>query len=222
MNILQQIEQQFDFKYPTLYHKLFADGMLETGSGQEWYDSHKDNPLLLFNAYDFELRSFENIIAEIEEIRDPENWRGFDPQYKFVPFAMTYGGCNYAFQFDRQNGDDVPVTLVPHDMDEATVLAKNLQDFIFRMLLEGGYCLEEGYGFWLKGRDFKTNLFNHLRTHKPYLTPNMVVILEEVYSREVKNHPNSEPGLISKSELEEIIQREIGFDGLDEEFTFCE
>jgi len=220
MNILEQIEQRFGFKYPELYHTLFKDEMLATGIGQAWSDSRKDNPTLLMDAYDFELKALEDIPAEIEEMRDPENWREFDPKFKFVPFAMTFGGCSYAFQFDRQNGDDVPITLVPHDFDKATTLAKNLQDFIFRMLLEGGYFTAEGYGFWQEGVDLKTNLFNHLQTHKAYLTQSRISILEDVYSREVKKHPNSEPGLISLNELEEILQREIGFEGLDEEFEF--
>jgi len=35
--MLNQIEQQFNFKYPALYHTLFKDGMLDSGkTGPGW------------------------------------------------------------------------------------------------------------------------------------------------------------------------------------------
>lgn len=49
---------------------------------------------------------------------------------------MTGGGDLYVFQFDKQCGENIPITLVPHDWEEETILAKNLQDFIFRKKLE--------------------------------------------------------------------------------------
>lgn len=31
MNLLQQIEQTYNFQYPKLYHQLYEDGMLNWG-----------------------------------------------------------------------------------------------------------------------------------------------------------------------------------------------
>ena len=148
------------------------------------------------------------------------------PEFQFVPFAMTGGHDLYTFQFDKQCRDNIPITLVPHDSYEATILAKNLQDFIFRMLLE---CVREIDEYSRAGNgDLKTNLFNILRTHKPYLSKSQAAKVEEIYSRDLFEHvlkyPNgneeSLTGLISIDELSNTLRQEIGFDGLDEEFEY--
>jgi len=147
MNQLEKIEQRFGFIYPELYKRLYENGMLDWGEfGPDWYATNwgklkSDPPLLLFSL-DIELLSLNeggsgmSVIERTEELRDPNSCLAAAPRFQFVPFAATGGGDVYAFQFDKQNGEDVPVTFVPHDEDNATVLAKNLQDFIFRQMLE--------------------------------------------------------------------------------------
>ena len=60
MNKLEQIEQQFNFKYPELYKALYENGMLDWGEpGPNWYatfwEKFKSNPPLLLFGNDFEL-----------------------------------------------------------------------------------------------------------------------------------------------------------------------
>jgi hypothetical protein len=140
---------------------------------------------------------------------------------------MTGGGDLYVFQFDKQNANDVPITLVPHDWNEATVLAKNLRDFIFRVMLESVVSINEHSK--VVDSDLKTNLFNMLRTHKPYLSQRQTAKIEEIYNRDLFEHkykiPNgrelSETGLIARDVFTETLQQEIGFADLDKEFVYA-
>jgi hypothetical protein len=231
MKQLEQIEQQFDFKYPELYKKLYDAGMLDWGEfGKNWYATYwekfKINPPLLLFGNDIELLDFKRIEEEIAAFKDPEDYRGTKPEFQFIPFAQTGGGDMYVFQFDKQSGDDVPITLVPHDWEAATVLAKNLQDFIFRVMIECVVSIDKHSK--VTDNDLKTNLFNTLRTHKPYLSQRQIAKIEEIYNRDMFEHkyqiPNgrelSETGLISRDEFNETLQQEISFVDLDKEFVY--
>ncbi|WII38450.1 hypothetical protein [Paenibacillus thiaminolyticus] len=208
MNQIEQIEQRFGVKYPDLYKRLYDDGMLDWGEyGPNWHATYwekfKSNPPLLLFGDDIELLELNQIVEKMEELKDPEDY------------------------FDQQCGENVPVTLVPHDSESASILAKNLQDFIFRKLLE---CVAEigEYSSAAEGGDLKTNLFNMLRTHKPYLNQRQAAKIEEIYNRDLfdykYNIPNgnelSLSGLISLDELEEVLHQEIGFENLDKEFVY--
>ncbi|WP_197253987.1 SMI1/KNR4 family protein [Paenibacillus dendritiformis] len=126
MNQIEQIEQRFGFKYPELYKRLYDDGMLDWGEyGPNWHATYweklKRNPPLLLFGDDIELLEFNQIVEKIEELKDPEDYRATKPEFQFVPFAMTGGGDLYVFQFDKQCGENVPVTLVPHDNESASI-----------------------------------------------------------------------------------------------------
>ncbi len=232
MNQLEQIEQNFNFTYPELYKRLYTGGMLDWGkSGPNWHatywDKFKINPPLLLFGNDIELLEFDRIVTEIETFRDPNDYRKTKPEFQFIPFAQTGAGDLYVFQFDKQDGNNIPITFAYHDDEIAVVLAKNLQDFIFRKLLE---CVVETgkYSKAAEDGNLKTNLFNMLRTHKPYLNQHQIEKIEEIYNRDLFDYkykvPNgkeySAAGLISRDELKETLQQEIGFDGLNMEFVY--
>jgi len=239
MNHLQQIEQKYGFKYPELYHRLYSDGMLDWGEfGPDWHSTYwekfKGNPPLLLFGNDIELLDLNrrsngtSVIERIDDLKDPKYYMQVKPEFSFIPFAMNGGGDLYAFQFDKQRGADVPIALLPHDSYVAIVLAKNLQDFIFRMLLE---CVNDiDGGSRVADGDLKANLSNALRTHKVYLSQSQVAIIQKIYDRDLFEHvfkyPNGNgytiTGLVSSDELSDILQQEIGFDALDEEFEYAE
>lgn len=233
MNKLEEFEQQYKFSYPELYKKLFKDGMLDWGeTGPNWratyWEKFKNNPPLLLFGNDIELLDYNRIIEETEAFKDPEDYRATKPEFLFIPFAMTGGGDLYVFQFDKQYDGNIPITLVPHDWNEATILAKNLSDFIFRKLIECVVELDE-YSK-VKDGDLKTNLSNMLRTHTPYLTQSQVAKIEEIYSRDLFEHKYQIPsgrefsatGLVSRDELETILQQEIGFENFNKEFVYAD
>ena len=231
MNKLEEIEQNYKFKYPKLYKQLFEDGMLDWGKfGKDWYVTYfkkmKQNPPLLFWGNDFEILEFDRIIEEIDAFKDPEDYRETKPEFQFVPFAQTGAGDLYVFQFDEENGENIPITLVLHDDESATMLAKNLQDFIFRVLLEAVVNIDE-YSR-IAEEDFEFNRINILRTHKSYLTEKQFEILSEIYKRELFDYSYKVPngreytakGLVSRNELEKILQQEIEFEKLNYKFVY--
>ena len=242
MNQLEKIEQQFGFKYPELYKCLYNDGMLDwkyEEAGPDWHSTYwekfKANPPLLLLANGIEMLLFPNIIEEIEAFQDPEDYRAIKPEFQFVPFLANGGGDLYVFQFDKQCGEDVPITFVPHDDESATILAKNLQDFIFRQLLECVLNIDNHSR--VADGDLKLNLSNMLKTHQQYLSPRQTAKISEVYKRDIFKHEHKYKtpldgqfhgaerteyfeGLISVEELENILRQEIGFEYLDYEFVY--
>jgi hypothetical protein len=143
---------------------------------------------------------------------------------------MTGAGDLYAFQFDKQIEKNVPIVLLPHDFEDGTVLAKNLQDFIFRKMLEYVSFIDKDSSGFIDNDDLKTNLFNMLRTHKAYLKHSQYVKIKEIYNRELfdykhkYNYPNAPEeiwtGLITQDELSETLQQEIGFEDLNKDFKY--
>ena len=231
MTPLEKIEQVFEFKYPTLYLQLYDDKMLdpvkEAGNPLEADISKvKNRPTLLLFAQDFTLMDWKEIEEEAKNLRDPDDYRGPDPKHHFIPFAWTKSGHCYAFYLNDQHGDEVPIVIVHNNMDEARYLAKNLQDFIFRFLLEIVSDVDEGMPV-MQG-DFKENTANSWRTHKKYLTEQQQIIVEDYYNMKLHSYTDkmssgtemTRTGLISGKDLNAILEDEIGFDKLNKTFRY--
>ncbi|GHU08814.1 hypothetical protein FACS1894158_18260 [Betaproteobacteria bacterium] len=218
MNELEAIEAKYGFRYPELYRALYRDGMLDTGGpyGRDWhskyYKTFSENPTLLFFGADFELIKWERVEEALEEFKDPDIW-DVAPEFHFMPFAQNGAGDLYVFQFDKERDGCVPITLLPHDWKEASVLAKNLQDFILRSILENVVYLTE---YSPTDTDFR----NMLRTHTPYLTPRQVGLLTGIIAKETNGIEHTSRGKIGGDELKEILQREIGFPELNTDFKY--
>ena len=168
---------------------------------------------------DFELLPVDAIDETIEEFRDPEN--EVNLEYFFVPFAMNNAGDQYCFWYHTPfEASEPPVALVSHDSDELLVLAKNLQDFIFRKFCE---TLSD---IWDKDivKELKEGLDKALLcTHLPYLTTHQGEVLKDLFSREVqtfKTKWGDVLGVLSDKELEALLQREIGFEELDKAYDY--
>lgn len=235
MNTLQDLEKEYNFTYPELYKQLYADKMLDWGEyGNGWY-THifpilKKNPPLLLFGNDIEIWdpiAYHHGISEIinHEVYD------INPEYRMVPFAKNGAGDLFVFQFDMETNGEVPITFFPHDDSEAEILAKNLQDFIFRQLLESltemdEYSMFEGDS----EEEIKIHLQNQLKTHRKYLTPKQVEILEEIYTRDIFEYTYKAPngsefeaqGLLTFDEFEKIINQEIAFEKLNTKFDYIE
>ncbi len=67
--------------------------------------------------------------------------------------------------------------------------------------------------------DFKENIENQLSTHKKYLPTHYVEILAEIYEREVIER-EGKIGLLSRTELNSILDREISFEDLNKSFEY--
>lgn len=109
--------------------------------------------------------------------------------------------------------------------------AKNLQDFIFRQLLESLTEMDEYSMFEGDSEaEIKIHLQNQLNTHRKYLTPKQIEILEDIYRRDIieytyKTSNGGEfeaEGLLTFDELEKIINKEIAFEKLNQKFAYIE
>lgn len=224
LSYLEGLEQKYNFQYPELYKQLCKDGMLDTGKfGTGWVDQNykriKDNPILLIWSSDVELIEEFELEEYIESIKDPDTWN-IKPELELIPFAQNGGGDWYCFYYNEQQGDDIPIVMLNHDGDTADILAKNLQDFIFRQLLEtaSNYYMSEDE---LKNTDKVVwDLRAMLNSHKKYLTEKQSKILEEVYSKDVTRYDEDTWGMITSDEAYDIIKQEIDFPLLDEEFEY--
>ncbi len=209
---LEEIENLYNFRYPALYKQLYADGMLNWGAfGPDWHQrvfpQLQENPPFLLYANDLEVINTASVADYLEE-----GILFADPVHRFVPIATTGAGDWFAFYYNLQDGEDVPVVLVWHDSNEACILAKNLQDFIFLQMLEAVTDIDPHYPGLLSVGDMKANCKRWLETHKPYLTASQITILEQVY----------EKGSLTNAALKDILDKEINFEWMDSSFPYQE
>ena len=234
---LAELEQKYTIQYPEIYRRLAENNMLDWGvSGSNWYydtfPKLKENPPLLLFGFDIEIWNDQELVeTSIDEMSDEEDYRNIHSDYQFIPFAQNGAGDLYVFQFDLQKNGEVPVTLIPHDDEEAEVLAGNFQDFIFRQLLESVAEINEDSMFYEEEEeDLKQNLFNQLKTHEAYLTARQVEILNTIYQRDIFEYTYNVPnggsfeteGLVTFDEVEEILNKEIASEYLNRSFNYTE
>ena len=224
--MFKDLEQQYNFAYPKLYHQLYADQMLDIGEysslwSKEVYPRLKNHPPLFLYSGEFELIPPANIAETIEELNGEDSWFSINPDYLFIPFGQTGGGDYYCFFYDKNNPKpEPPIALLHHDSDEAEILADTLEDFFFYEMLSSANDIYEGSLVRSEG-DFQENITNLLRSHLPYVTKKeQLEILEEVYSRKLTdftrvfpNSTQSYQGLLSDEEFAQLVQQHISIDG---------
>lgn len=219
---LPEIEHQHDFSYPSLYRQLEQDGMLNVGEyGPDWYNTVlptlKDRPTLLLFADDFELLGVEAVAQALADLAEPDDYRQIDPAYTFIPFAQTGAGDHYCFFPSGQTDGEVPIVLLWHDQDEAQYLARNLQDFIFSMLLDSVAQQDRYNG--IGDAQFREQLEKMLGTHARYLSPRQQEVLHTLLARDIadyevalpKGRTETQRGLLTDAELKTLKQEIIPF-----------
>ena len=188
MITLQEIEQTYHFKYPTLYYQLWEDGMLDIRWQEGWWKNifpelKKNPPLLLFRDQFTALDDAEEIVNLIE---DYKSQRGIKVEYLLVPFASECAG-DVCFFYNREKPEQPPVIVKDwYDFDSAEILADNLQNFIFYGMLSMVHSIYTKAPICLG--DFYENIANLFRTHRPYLTEKQVEVIEKIYSRKLTTY----------------------------------
>ena len=228
---LSDLEHAGGFAYPLLYKQLAYDGMLDVGEyGPTWYQqvypTLKERPTLLLHADDFELLSVKAVAAALEELADPEDYRHIDPAWRFIPFAQTGAGDHYCFFASGRQGDDMPIVLLWHDQDEAQHLARNLQDFLFLMLLKS-MADQDTYNEVSDG-EFRQQLENTVATHARYLTARQAEAVQALLARDIvdydvllpKGRKEAHRGLLTAIELASLRAECIPYDKFDHCFAY--
>lgn len=226
----QEIEKKYGFEYPSLYKQLYVDGMLDWGEfSPNWYfeiyPKLKDNPPLLLHSYDFELMDLKSVSQEIEELMDPDNYRNINEEFRFIPFAHNAAGDHYCFFLNKENKGELPVVFLYHDENEAEYMAKNLQDFIFRMILQD--MSQQDTFNEINDEEFRNNIVNVLKSHAKYLTDKEQDILQNILRREIIDYEISfsygnedARGLLTDIEMKKVINEIIPFDKMDTSFEY--
>ncbi|MDO8032282.1 SMI1/KNR4 family protein [Janthinobacterium lividum] len=228
---LSEIEQQHGFTYPSLYRQLESDGMLAVGEyGPDWYKlvypTLTDRPTLLLHADDFELLNIQAVAAEVESLLDADDYRQIDPAFQFIPFAQTGAGDHYCFFASGQHDGEMPIVLLWHDQNEAQYLAKNLQDFLFHMLLNS-MADQDTYND-VGDEEFKDQLAKTLGTHARYLTARQAEVLQTLLARDIidyevalpKGRTETHRGLLSNIELASLRAELIPYEKFDSCFAY--
>ena len=224
--MFKNLEQQYNFAYPKLYHQLYADQMLDIGEyashwSKEVYPRLKNHPPLFLYSGEFELIPLANIAETIEELNGEDSWFSINPDYLFIPFGQTGGGDYYCFLYNQNHPKPTPpIALLQHDSDEAELLANTLEDFFFYEMLNSVNDIYEGSLVRSEG-DFYENIARLLQSHLPYITNEAQrQVIQEVYSRKLTdftrvfpNSTQSYQGLLSDEEFEQLVQQHISIDG---------
>lgn len=227
---LLDVETKYRFTYPVIYKELSQNEMLAIGEyGPNWYTTVypklKENPTLLLHSYDFELLNTKDVNEAIEELSDPEDYRQIKEEFKFVPFGQSGAGDHYCFFLNEEKNGDMPIVFVWHDANEVNYLAKNLQDFIFRMLLID--MSDQDVYSNVTDAEFKDNLSRVLKTHEKYLTDQQKDVLKNIFSREIIDYEivlprakDTKRGLLTDVELKQLLADVIPFDKMDVSFEY--
>jgi hypothetical protein len=228
---LSEIENKHGFTYPSLYRQLERDGMLAVGEyGPDWYKlvfpTLKDHPTLLLHADDFELLNIKAVAEEAETLLDGDDYRHIDPAFRFIPFAQTGAGDHYCFFASGQQEGEMPIVLLWHDQNEAQYLAKNLQDFLFQMLLNS-MADQDTYNE-VKDEEFRDQLKKTLGTHARYLVPEQAQVLFTLLARDIldyevalpKGRKEAHRGLLTDIELASLREEFIPYEKFDDCFAF--
>ena len=228
---LSEIERQHGFAYPSLYRQLERDGMLDVGEyGPDWYKlvypTLKDKPTLLLHADDFELLNLKAVAEAADTLRDAEDYRQVDPALRFIPFAQTGAGDHYCFFASGEQDGELPIVLLWHDQNAAQYLAKNLQDFLFHMLLNS-MADQDTYNE-VSDEEFREQLENTLGTHARYLPPEQAQILHALLARDIVDYEVALPkgrrqahrGLLTDIELASLRSECIPYEKFDSGFAY--
>ena len=218
---LKSFEEKYHITFPALFHQLSNDNMLSFGeSCSDWSERILPSlmqypPFLLFGV-DYEPLTIDEIEERYLQLKDPNDYRKINPDMHFVPFAKTGGGDLYAFYICDPE-QEASIVLLPHDEENATILAKNLQDFTFRCMLEAVTEIDEDSLFNENPTLLHQHLKQWLHSHTPYLSKAHMDILQQVFQRPL---PEDADGLLTEDEFEDILNQEIDFDQRDTEFKF--
>ena len=229
MTTLKNIETKHNYTFPTLYKKLWEDDMLNwmrgfelpLTEGKTWaddvYPTLKENPPLMLHSggSDFELLTPDDIL----NFEFPEDWN--TEQHHFIPFAKTAEGNVFAFYENVEIGGENPIVLIWQD-DEAEYIAKNLEDFIFRKMIESSDDIDKDDLYADYGKDnpmalYRTDLQADLKTIRPYLKDEYVSVLEEAYNGEVLETLISY-GFMGTKPVKDVIKEMLDFELMGDVF----
>lgn len=218
IDFLADMQRQLGQPLPALYQQLYRDGMLDWGTfGHGWvsnvFPALRERPPLLLYAREFELIAPADIVGHAEQFTDADSHLLLRDGLQLLPFGSTGAGDYYCFWHDPADPAEPRVVLLWHDDDRVDLLAANLQDFIFRMMVDAVAELDDSL---LEEGDIADNLRQWLASHQPYLRHDQVQALQLLYA-----DPALHAGGAGEDAAAALIARVVAFDGIDSAFGYA-
>lgn len=220
MHTLAEIELATGQTFPALYHRLDTEDRLSWGAthpqwAQVFLPELQPVPPILLYAQDYEPLERGELLEAWQELTAEDHYNPLRQDLQLLPFARTGAGDSYCFWTNAPGFDEPPVLLVWHDDDRADVLARNLQDFLFRKMVEAVADYEAPYTLLSHG-DLADNLQRWLGSHRAWLRDDQATALEALFARSAE----IEQGEIDEDQAQALVQQLIGFERLDESFAY--
>ncbi|HIE5651102.1 TPA: SMI1/KNR4 family protein [Stenotrophomonas maltophilia] len=220
MHTLAEIELATGQTFPALYHRLDTEDRLSWGAthpqwAQVCLSELQPVPPILLYAQDYEPLERGELLEAWQELTAEDHYNPLRQDLQLLPFARTGAGDSYCFWTNAPGCDEPPVLLVWHDDDRADVLARNLQDFLFRKMVEAVADYEAPYTLLSHG-DLADNLQRWLGSHRAWLRDDQATALEALFARSAE----IEQGEIDEDQAQALVQQLIGFERLDESFAY--
>lgn len=149
----------------------------------------------------------------------------YEDMVNVIPFAKNSDGDIYGWLVEEGSQTGI-VVLCDHDDGESTIYAQDISAAIFRRILE--FCNEEEFSQeddddMISIDQLREYLSQYINAFAPYFDKSYISELEEMIKKPLKQVDDGcgyeYMALISEDELEEIIDRTIYFDRIDEEFN---
>lgn len=196
MDQYEQIEQKYSLVLPEAYRSMCAAG---------WCDVKSDNYFWLPDAEWMSLTEILN--HEPEEYHKPE----------YVPFAVTAGGDYWCWWPSAHPGT---IVFCPHDCYDGEYFSPSFTGFIYRKLLEYALSVRSE-----EEQEVRQNLRDSAARLSTYLPANWRDTLETLASAPLVRlfAPNGREaglGLLSYEQYQAIVQRDLAFPLLDQEFQW--
>ncbi|MEG2805964.1 SMI1/KNR4 family protein [Stenotrophomonas sp.] len=220
MHTLAEIERTIGQTFPPLFHQLDAADQLSWGAPHpQWSSVHfprlQAAPPVLLYAQEYEPLPREQLHPAWEALTAEDHYNPLREDLHLLPFAQTGAGDHYCFWTNAPGMAEAPVVLVWHDDDRADVLAANLQDFLFRKMVEAVVAFDPSYSL-LSSAALAAELQAWLGTHRQWLRADQIAALEALFARtdDIAN------ARIDEAEAQAIVQAIIGFERLDASFAY--
>jgi hypothetical protein len=202
---LAQIEHRLDLPLPALFKRLWSDGMMSEGEAPAARVS------LLAFVFDFIPVPLSEILAVREDMQRVFNVAV--DEHRLVPFARTEQGDHICFYYGgAADSADIPIAYLPCDEDDAHIRAKNLEDYIFRSLLEEA-ARPPASGLGEARRQFAAMVASHI----PYLGNEKAQLLREICSEPARKNAKA---ILGAASAKRHIKQHLSFARLNTQFRY--
>lgn len=207
-----------DFQFPSSYMEMSRNGWFDGKRFKSRDDFNQDCIWFCEMAW----LSFKQIVDyQYEDYQSTS----------IVPFALNRAGDIWGWHLDYKNKDCLPIVLCYHDDDEGLFYAPSFEAALFRHILEfasqNNFCLNSGESWEMDLQTAQQHISNWKNKFASWFKSEWLLEIERFMTLElklfqVKNKPSTGDyyTLISPMECNELVEKYIGFDQLNETFIW--